>query len=106
MSSVSCAMRARLASGMKLQRAHVVQAVGELDQEHARVVGDREQQLAEILGLLRVFGDEVELFELGQAIDQAADLLAEDLVDFRARDGGVFDRVVQHRRRRSSRRRA
>ena len=75
-----------------------MQAVGELDQEHARVVGDREQELAEILGLLRVLGDEVELAELGQAVDQAADLLAERLVDVLAGDGGVLDRVVQHGR--------
>ena len=76
-----------------------MQAVGELDQEHAGVVGDGEQELAKILGLLRVPGDEVELAELGQAIDQPADLFAERLVDLLARDGRVFDRVVQHRRR-------
>ena len=81
-----------------LEGAHVVQAVGELDQEHARVVGDREQELAEVLGLLRVLGDEVELAELGQAVDEAADLLAERLVDVVARGLGVLDRVVQHRR--------
>ena len=45
----------------ELERAHVVQAVGELHQQHPRVVGDRQQQLAEIFGLLRVPGDEVEL---------------------------------------------
>ena len=37
------------------------------------------------------------LLELGQAVDQAADLLAEHLVDLIAGDGGVLDRVVQHR---------
>ena len=82
----------------ELEGAHVVQAVGELDQEHAGVVGDGEQQLAEILGLLGVPGDEVELAELGQAVDQPADLLAEHLVDVLARDRRVLDRVVQHRR--------
>ena len=63
-----------------------MQAVGELDQEHAGVVGDGEQQLAEILGLLGVLGDEVELAELGEAVDEPADLLAERLVDILARD--------------------
>ena len=81
MSSVSWAMRARLPSRHVMQGAHVVQAVGELDQQHARVVGDGEQQFAEILGLLGVFGGEVELVELGQAVDQTADLRPEHLVD-------------------------
>ena len=35
----------------RLQRAHVVQAVGHLDQHHADVVAHRQQQLAEVLGL-------------------------------------------------------
>ena len=34
------------------QRAHVVQPVGELDEQHAHIVGDRQQQLAQVLGLL------------------------------------------------------
>ena len=59
------------------QRAHIVQPVGELDQQHAHVVGDGEQELAQILGLLRLLGDEVEFFELGQALDQDADVVAE-----------------------------
>ena len=81
-----------------LQGAHVVQPVGELDQQHAGVIGDRQQKLAEVFGLLRMPGDEVELAELGQSVDQPADLLAERLVDVFARDLGVLDRVVQHRR--------
>ena len=80
-----------------MQRAHVVQAVGELDQQHARVVGDGEQELAEVFRLHRVAGREIELVELGQPVDQPADLDAEHLVQLLARDGGVFDRVVQHR---------
>ena len=73
-----------------------MQAIGELNQEDAGVVGDGEQELAEILGLLGVLGDEVELAELGEAVDQSADLLAEGLVDLIAGDGCVLDRVVQH----------
>ena len=77
------------------QRAHVVQAVGELDQEHPHVVGDRQQQLAQVFRLFRFFGDEVELFELGQALDQRADVVAEHLVDLGAGRGGILDGVVQ-----------
>ncbi len=35
----------------EFQRAHVVQAVGQLDQQHADVVRNREQQLAQVFGL-------------------------------------------------------
>ena len=74
---------------------HVVQPVGELDEKHAHVVGNREQQLAQVLGLLGFLGDEVELFQLCQAIDERADVGAEHLVDFAARGRRVFDRVMQ-----------
>ena len=77
--------------------AHVVQAVGELDQQHAHVVGDRQQELAQVFRLLRLLGDEVELGELGQAFDQAADVLAEQLVDLGAGGVGILDGVVQQR---------
>ena len=77
------------------QRAHVVQPVGELDQQHAHVVGDRQQELAQVLRLLRLLGDEVELLELGQALDQRADVVAEHLVDLGAGRGGILDGVVQ-----------
>ncbi len=51
-----------------IEGAHVVQPVGELDQQHAHVVGNGEQQLAQVLGLLGLLGDQLELFELGQAL--------------------------------------
>ena len=82
----------------EVERAHVVQAVGELDQQHAHIGGDREQELAQVLGLLRLARDEVELLQLGEAVDQRADLRAERLVDLGARRLGVLDGVVQQRR--------
>ena len=45
-----------------LQRAHVMQAIGKLHQEHANVAGDRDQQLAEVLRLLRLLGDQIKFF--------------------------------------------
>ncbi len=60
-----------------MQRAHVVQTVGKLHQQHAHIVGNGEQQLAEVLGLLRFLGDEVQLLQLGQTFDQRADLRPE-----------------------------
>ena len=99
MSSVSSAMRVRAFRRHVLERAHVVQPVGELDQQHAHVVGDGEQKLAQILGLLGLARDEIELLELGQAFDQMADVGAEHLVDLGAGGRRVLDRVVQQRRR-------
>ena len=81
----------------EVQRAHVVQAVGELDQQHADVVGDRQQQLAQVLGLLGLARDQLEPLQLGQALDQRADFGAEQLVDLGARRLGVLDGVVQQR---------
>jgi hypothetical protein len=82
-----------------VERAHVVQPVGQLDEEHAHVLGDREQQLAQVLGLLGLLGDEVELLQLGQALDQPCRYRAEQLVDLLPRGAGVLDRVVQQRNR-------
>ena len=79
------------------ERAHVVQAIGELDQQDAHVVGDRQQQLAQVLRLLGFLGDEVELLELGQSLDERADIGAEHLIDLGARRGRVLDGVVQKR---------
>ena len=80
-----------------LERAHVVQAVRELDEQHADVARDGDQQLAEVLGLLGLLGDEIEPLDLGQAVDERADLGAEQLVDLGARGVGVLDHVVQQR---------
>ncbi len=79
-----------------MQGAHVVQAVRELDQQHAHVLGDGQQQLSEVFGLRGAPGDEIELLQLGQAIDKAADFRSEQLVDFRAGRARVLDRVMQH----------
>ena len=78
-----------------VERAHVVQAVGELDQKDAHVLGNGEQKLAQVLGLLGLLGDEVELLELGQPLDELAHLGPEQFVDLLARGGRVLDRVVQ-----------
>ena len=81
--------------GHEFQGAHVVQAVGELDQEHADIVGDGEQELAEILRLLGLARHQFQPLQLGQALDQRADLMAKNLVDLGPRRLGVLDGVVQ-----------
>ncbi len=79
------------------ERAHVVQPVGQLDQDDPDVRGHRDHHLAVVLGLRLVARLERDPGELGDAVDEARDLLAEllaDLVQARAR---VLDRVVQQR---------
>jgi hypothetical protein len=78
-----------------LQRPHVVQAIGEFDQKHADVVGHRKHQLTEILSLLGTFGKKLELGELGDAVYEIGNLLAELFFDVLVGGVGVFDRVVK-----------
>ena len=78
------------------QRAHVVQPVGELDDQHARVAGHRDDHLADRLGLGR--RAELDLVELGDAVDEVRDLGAELRLDVGERQPGVLDGVVQQRR--------
>ena len=78
-----------------LERAHVVQAVGELDDDDADVGDHGEQHLADVLGLVVFAVGELDFVELGDAFDDVRDLLAEALFDLVGGDVGVFDGVVQ-----------
>ena len=75
-----------------------MQAVGELDQDDAHVARHREQHLAEVLGLRFLLRLELDLVELGDAVDQLGDRLAEVARDLGLGDRGVFGHVVQQRR--------
>ena len=80
-----------------LDRAQVVEPVGELDQDHADVLGHRDDELAVVLGLRLLAALELDARQLGDALDELRDLLAElgaDVVDL---DAGVLDRVVEER---------
>ena len=63
------------------QRAHVVEPVGELDDEHPDVARHRDDHLADGLGLRRVAV--LHLVELGHAVDQHRHLVAEVLAQLR-----------------------
>jgi hypothetical protein len=81
----------------RADRPHVVQAVGELDEDDPDVRGHRHDHLAVVLGLRLVARLERDAGELRDAVDEAGDLLAElgaDLVERRRR---VLDGVVQQR---------
>ena len=61
-----------------VQRAHVVEAVGELDQEDANVLRQGEQEFAQILGLMGLIGLQLEPAQLGHAVDEPGGVLAEE----------------------------
>ena len=85
-----------LAFGIEMfEGAHVVQAVGELDEDDADVVDHGEHHFAEVLGLRFFSGREIDFADLGDALDDVGDLFAEFLADFNAGDRGVFDGVVE-----------
>lgn len=74
-----------------------MQAVGKFDQQDTDIIGNGEKQLAQVLSLLRLAGDEVELLELRQTFDETADVFTEKLIDLRTRGGGIFNGVMQQR---------
>ena len=78
-----------------LESAHVVEAICELYEKHADIARNGEQKLPEVLGLLGLFRDEIEALDLGEAVDERADLRAEQLIDLGAGGVGVFDDVVE-----------
>ena len=85
-----------LAIGLKmLQRAHVVQPIGQLDEHDADVVDHREHHLAQIFGLLLLAGGEVDFADFGDAFDDVGDLLAEFLANVDDRDRSIFDGIVE-----------
>ena len=79
----------------KRQRAHVVQAIGKLDHDHANVLGHREDHLAIVLGLGLFARGKLDLRELGDALHEYAHLGTEALLNLVDSRLGVFDDIVQ-----------
>ncbi len=82
----------------RVDRAHVVQPVGELDQDHPHVGGHRDHHLAVVLRLRLIARGEGDPGQLRHAVDDLRDLLAEARAHLLDRSGGVLHRVVQQRR--------
>ena len=78
-----------------MQRAHVVQAIGELDEDDADVVDHRQQHLAEALRLALLARGELQPRELRHALDDVRHLLAEQLPHPLDGVRRVLDDVVQ-----------
>ena len=98
MSSVSFALSICFCFGSAVERAHVVEAVGQLDQDHPDVGGHRDHHLAVVLGLLLVAALEGDAGELRDAVDELGDVVAEALAHVVERRARVLDGVVQQRR--------
>ena len=79
------------------QGAHVVQAVGHLDEYHAYVGAHREQQLPEVLGLRRGMGAEDAARYLGEPLHNLGYLLAKLGLDVLDGVVGVLYHVVKQR---------
>ena len=82
--------------------AHVVHAVGHLDEDDADVLEQGGDDLAEVLGLEALGGGVGRgvvdrRVELGEPVDESADALPEELLDLGEGDVGVLDDVVEER---------
>ena len=84
-----------LAQGGK--RAHVMQAVGELDDDDADVLGHGEEHLAQREGLLLVHAVDFDVGELGHAIDELGHRIAKQAGNIGKRGLGILDGIVQQR---------
>ena len=79
----------------RLQRPHVMQAVGQLDQHHADVVDHRQHHFADVFRLRLLARGKVDAIDLGDAFDDVRHLLAKFFSDLLGGYRGVFHRVVQ-----------
>jgi hypothetical protein len=73
---------AQLLGGLeKLESAHIVDAIGKLDEDHADVVDHGEKHLADVFRLASLRSHDVETTDLGDALDEAGDFVAEALLE-------------------------
>ena len=78
-----------------LEGAHVVEAVGQLDQHHAEVGDHGQEHLPEGLGLLLLLRDVGIAGDLGDAVDEVGDVRAEGLLQRLLGGQRIFQHVVQ-----------
>ena len=81
-----------------VQRPHVVQPIGELDQDDADVVDHRQQHLAEVLRLALLARRKRDRAELRDPFDHVGDVGSEQFLDAIDRRLRVFDDVVEEAR--------
>jgi len=79
------------------QRSHVVCTVGELYQNNPDIACHCQQHFPKRLGLIFFPGIELELFELGQAVDQVGHGRAKTLDQFGLGHAAILDCIVKQR---------
>lgn len=79
----------------ELEGAHVVKAVGKLDDHDANVAGHGEKHFADVFGLTSLGGEKIEAADFGDAFDEAGGIRAEHLLNLGEGEAGVFDDVVE-----------
>lgn len=68
--------------GKGVERSHIVQTVGELDDDDAHVARHRQKEFSQVFALFFGLGIEVDFLEFGNAFDQMRDIGAETLIHF------------------------
>ena len=86
-----------LGAGLVLQGAHVVQPVGDLDEDDPDVLAHGHEHLAEILHLLLFGGGVVDPGQLGDALHQLGHGAAKELYQLIEAGVGVLQAVVEQR---------
>ena len=85
-----------LAVGLQvLQGAHVVQAIGQLDEHHAHIGDHGQQHFADVFCLAVFAVGELDLVDLGDALDDVGYLVTEVGLNLLAGGGSVFDGIVE-----------
>ena len=80
---------------LKVERAHIVQAVGQLDHKNPHVVAHGQDHFADILCLGFFFIFKADLADLGDTIDNIGHFFAKIFVQLFDGGLGVFHRIVQ-----------
>ncbi len=81
----------------RVQRAHIMKSVGELDDDDADILAHRHKDLADILRLLFLLGIERNLTDLGHAVHHDRHVLAEFLPYLVQCRFGILHHVVKKR---------
>ena len=90
--------RKLLLSAVRRDRAHIVEAVRELDENDADVLRHDDEHLAKVLRLIFLHRLELELSEFRNSVDKGHNVFAEALFQLFAREARVFEHVVEQRR--------
>ena len=80
-----------------MQRPHVVQPVGQFDQQHADVLAHRQEELAQVFSRALGLTHRLDLRKLGHPVDQPGHFRAEQPLDLLDRRQRILDRIVEQR---------